>query len=155
MQRWNDMRRGLDYIGVGVGAIILDTEGRVFLARRGSLAQNERNRWEFPGGSVEFGETLEHALSREIAEEYGCEIEVQELLDVVDHIIPDEGQHWVSPTFICRVKGGTPHIREPHKCEEIGWFSIDEISEAKLTGASRKSLESLRKKKVARRNAKL
>ncbi len=140
------MRRGVDYIGVGVGAIIFDAESRVFLAKRGSLARNERNRWEFPGGSVEFGETLVLALVREIAEEYGCEIEVQELLGVVDHIIPDEGQHWVSPIFICRVKSGTPHIREPHKCREIGWFSLDEIPEATLTIASRKGLESLKKK---------
>jgi 8-oxo-dGTP diphosphatase len=140
------MKRGLNYIGVGVGAVIFDAEGRVFLAKRGSLARNERNRWEFPGGGVEFGETLVHALVREIAEEYGCEIEVQELLDVVDHIILEEGQHWVSPTFICTVKSGTPHIREPHKCDEIGWFSIDEVPEEKLTIASRKGLESLRKK---------
>lgn len=140
------MRRGVDYIGVGVGAIIFDAESRVFLAKRGPLARNERNRWEFPGGGVELGETLVHALGREIAEEYGCEIEVLELLDVVDHIIPDEGQHWVSPLFICRVKSGTPHIREPHKCEEIGWFSLAEIPEATLTIASRKGLESLKKK---------
>jgi mutator protein MutT len=140
------MKMGVDYIGVGVGAIIFDAEGRVFLAKRGSLARNERNRWEFPGGGVEFGETLMHALVREIAEEYGCEIEVQELLGVVDHIIPDEGQHWISPMFICRVKSGTPHICEPQKCKEIGWFVIDEIPEAKLTIASRKSLESLRRK---------
>ena len=71
---------------------------------------------------------------------------MQELLGVVDHIIPDEGQHWVSPMFICRVKSGTPHILEPHKCEEIGWFSLDEIPEATLTIASRKGLESLKKK---------
>ncbi len=144
------MRRGVDYIGVGVGAIIFDAESRVFLAKRGSLARNERHRWEFPGGSVEFGETLEHALVRELAEEHGCEIEVRELLGVVDHIIPDEGQHWVSPMFICRVKSGTPHIREPLKCEEIGWFSLDEIPEATLTIASRKGLESLKKKLRAR-----
>ena len=140
------MRKGFDYIGVGVGAIIFDAESRVFLAKRGSLAQNERNRWEFPGGGVEFGETLEHALVREIAEEYGCVIEVQELLGVVDHIIPDEGQHWVSPMFICRVKSGTPHILEPLKCEEIGWFFLDEIPDETLTIASRKGLESLKKK---------
>ena len=138
------MKRGVDYIGVG--AIIFDAEDKVFLAKRGSLARNERNRWEFPGGGVEFGETIVHALKREIAEEYGFEIEVQELLGVVDHIIPVEGQHWVSPMFICRVKSGTPHICEPHKCEEIGWFAIDEIPEAKLTVASMKGFEILKKK---------
>jgi 8-oxo-dGTP pyrophosphatase MutT (NUDIX family) len=52
------MQKGIDYIGVGVGAIIFDGAGRIFLAKRGAEAQNEKNRWEFPGGGVEFGETL-------------------------------------------------------------------------------------------------
>jgi len=140
------MKRGSDYIGVGVGAVIFNSEGRVFLALRGKEARNERHRWEFPGGGVEFGEGLEEALVREVREEYGFEIEVTGLLDVVNHIIPAEKQHWVSPTFLCLVKSGTPSIREPHKCEEIGWFSLDQLPEQQLTIASKKSLESLRKR---------
>ena len=139
------MKKGIDYIGVGVGAVILNSEGRVFLAKRGREVRNESGMWEFPGGGVEFGETLEHALAREVREEYGLEIEVQELLDVVNHLIPAEKQHWVSPTFLCRVKSGAPSIREPHKCDEIGWFTLDEIPEGLLTIASKKSLESFRK----------
>lgn len=91
------MQRGIDYIGVGVGAVIVDDQGRLFLARRGPQAKNERGLWEFPGGSVEFGECLTDALKREMREEYGVEITVGELLDVVDHLLPTEGQHWVSP----------------------------------------------------------
>ena len=132
---------------MGVGGIIFNAEGRVFLARRGREARNESGKWEFPGGGVEFGEALEHALAREVMEEYGIQIEVRELLDVVNHIIPAEGQHWVSPTFICRITDGTPVIREPHKCEAIGWFRVEEIPEQQLTIASKKSLESLKKKK--------
>jgi mutator protein MutT len=141
------MKKGIDYIGVGVGAVIMNTEGMVFLARRGKEARNERQKWEFPGGAVEFGERLEDALIREVKEEYDFDIEVEELLDVVNHIIPEEKQHWVSPTFLCRYTGGVPRIAEPHKCEEIGWFRIDRIPEQELTIASKKSLESLRKKR--------
>ena len=117
------MKRGLDYIGVGVGAIIVNDAGQVFLARRGPQAKNERGLWEFPGGSVEFGEKMADALRREMSEEYGIEIVVGELLDVVDHILPDEGQHWVSPTFICHIQSGIPVIQEPGKCSQIGWFN--------------------------------
>ena len=145
------MKKGVDYIGVGVGGIIFNAEGLVFLARRGREARNESGKWEFPGGGVEFGETLEHALAREILEEYGITIEAQELLDVVNHIIPREGQHWVSPTFICRMMSGTPVIREPHKCEAIGWFAIEDIPEKELTIASKKSLESLKKRREKKR----
>lgn len=121
------MRRGIDYIGVGVGAIIVDAEGRLFLAKRGPKAKNERGLWEFPGGGVEFGETLKAGLVREIAEEYGVTIEVGAMLTVTDHILPEEGQHWVSPSYICRVIAGTPTILEPEKCAAIGWFALDEI----------------------------
>jgi 8-oxo-dGTP diphosphatase len=141
------MKKGVDYIGVGVGAIIFNSDNKVFLARRGREARNESGKWEFPGGAVEFGETLEHAILREVKEEYGFEIMIDELLDVVNHLIPEEKQHWVSPTFLCRIKSGTPSILEPHKCDEIAWFELDEIPEKLLTLASKKSLKSLRKKK--------
>ena len=81
------MQRGIDFIGVGVGAVIVDDASRLFLARRGPLAKNERGLWEFPGGAVEFGERLADALRREIREEYGIEIAVGELLDVADHTL--------------------------------------------------------------------
>ena len=121
------MKRGIDYIGVGVGAIIVDNRGWLFLARRGIKAKNERGLWEFPGGSVELGETLAEALRREIREEFGIEITVGELLDVVDHILKEEGQHWVSPTFLCTITSGEPSIMEPEKCAEIGWFRPDAV----------------------------
>jgi 8-oxo-dGTP diphosphatase len=140
------MKKGIDYIGVGVGAVIFDSGGRVFLAKRGREARNESGKWEFPGGGVEFGETLQQAIVREVREEYGIEIAVLGLLDVVDHLIPEEGQHWVSPTFLCSISSGTPSIREPHKCDEIGWFTIDDIPVEKLSLASKKSLDSLEKK---------
>ena len=132
------MKRGIDYIGVGVGALLVDADGRLFLSRRGPLAKNERGLWEFPGGSVEFGETLAAALQREMGEEYGIEIAVGELLDVVDHILPDEGQHWVSPTFICSIVSGEPVLREPGKCAAIGWFFPEQMP-ADLTMITREN----------------
>jgi len=142
---YSAMRKGVDHIGVGVGAVIFNDSGEVFLAKRGHEARNEKHRWEFPGGSVEFGETLEHALQREMNEEFGIQIEVIRLLDVVDHILTNEKQHWVSPTYLCRHRSGTPVIREPHKCEAIGWFGLDSIPDAELSIASRKSLQSLKR----------
>jgi len=137
------MKRGVDYIGVGVGAIIIDKQGCIFLARRGPMAKNERGLWEFPGGSVEFGETLAQALQREIQEEYGIEISVGKLVDVADHILPQEHQHWVSPTYICEITTGVPYIREPEKCTEIGWFDVDQAPN-ELTQITRTNLENYR-----------
>jgi 8-oxo-dGTP diphosphatase len=139
------MIRGVDYIGVGVGAIIVDSDGRLFLARRGPKAKNERGLWEFPGGSVEFGETLAEALGREMREEFGIEIAVGGLLDVVDHILPAEGQHWISPTFLCTIRTGEPTILEPEKCSEIAWFNPD-APPADLTQITRENLDHYRRR---------
>ena len=93
---------GVDVIGVGVGALVFNDQNEVFLAQRGPQAKNERGTWEFPGGSVEFGEKLVDAIQREFREEYGMVIAVTDLLSVDDHILPDECQHWVSPTYLAR-----------------------------------------------------
>ena len=146
------MMRGKDYIGVGVGAVIIDEQGRLFFARRGPQAKNERGLWEFPGGSVEFGETLANALQREMREEFGIEIAVGELLDVVDHILPEEGQHWVSPTYLCTVALGEAQILEPGKCTQIGWFHPDEAP-VDLTMITRQNLEHYRQKQVRQSSA--
>lgn len=137
------MKPGVDYIGVGVGAIIIDDEGHLFMAKRGSKVTNEAGKWEFPGGSVEYGEKLRDAIRREIKEEFDIDIEVGLLLDAVDHILPEEGQHWVSPTFICRVISGEPRILEPDKCDEICWFGLDEIPE-NITKVTQVNLEDYR-----------
>lgn len=123
------MKPGHDYVGIGVGALVFDEAGRVFLAQRGPRAGNERGTWEFPGGKVSFGEKLVEAVTREFAEEYGMTIEVHELLGVSDHILLAEGEHWVSPTFLARHVVGEPRILEPEKCTAIGWFSFDELPE--------------------------
>lgn len=136
---------GIDCVGVGVGAVIVRDDGRIFLARRGPGARNERGRWEFPGGAVRFGEKLTDALAREVREEFGVRIEVGELISVVDHIIESEGQHWVAPGYRCRILEGEPAIQEPEKCSEFRWVAMDGIDGYPLTGASRKTYESLKK----------
>jgi len=140
------MKRGVDYIGVGVGAAIFNDEGKLFITKRGKEAKNERGKWEIPGGSVEFGETFEQAIKREIKEEHDIEIEIIELLGICDHIIPDEHQHWVSPTYICRITKGVPRIVEPHKCDQIGWFSIKEAEKLPLSIVTKYDLSLLKNK---------
>lgn len=121
------MKPGHDYIGIGVGAMVFNEDGEVFLSQRGPHSGNEKGTWEFPGGKVFFGETLADAIIREFIEEYGMEIKIVELLGVNDHILLEEHQHWVSPTFIARHHSGIPAILEPTKCTAIGWFTLDTL----------------------------
>ena len=140
------MRAGIDYIGVGVGAAIFNDKGEIFITKRGSKAKNERGKWEIPGGSVQFGETFEQAVKREIKEELGIEIKVLEMLKIWDHIIPEDKQHWVAPTYICKIIKGTPKIKEPDKCEAIGWFTPSEAEKLPLSIITKYDIELLKKK---------
>lgn len=122
------MKKGQDYVGVGVGAMIFDEDGRLLLTKRGQGAKNERGCWEVPGGDVEFGETRAEAVVREVMEELGVAVEVVEELHTIDHLIPGEGQHWVATPFVVRILDAQePRIMEPHKCEAIEWFEIDKL----------------------------
>lgn len=60
-----------------VGAVIR-RDRKILLAQRACVSLN--GKWEFPGGKVESGETHQEALEREIGEELGVKIIVQEKL---------------------------------------------------------------------------
>lgn len=138
------MKRGVDYIGVGIGAIIINNEGKYLLAKRGRKAKNERGKWEFPGGGIEFGDTMHDTIKREMMEELGIEIEIFDHLPPIDHIIPYDNQHWVTSGVMANIKKGTPKIMEKEKCDAIGWFTIDDIVKLDLSIATLKYIDILK-----------
>jgi mutator protein MutT len=62
-----------------VTAAVIEREGKVLLARR-SRSGSAGGRWEFPGGTIEPGETPEQCLARELREELGIDSRVGEFL---------------------------------------------------------------------------
>jgi len=122
------MKKGVDYIGVSAGALILNEKGEIFLNKRSQKTRNSRGQWEAPGGAVEFGETREEAVVREIKEEFGVDIEIIRVLQVADEILVEDKQHWLATTFVVKIKDGQiPKIMEPEKSDAIGWFSLDNL----------------------------
>ncbi len=87
----------------------------------------ESGYWSIPGGTVELFETVENAILREIKEELDVTVDIIDLLGVTNHIVTNEGLHWVSPAFLVRINGGTPQNREPDKHKEMAWFSINRL----------------------------
>ena len=49
------------------------------------------------------------------------------MLHTADEILKEDKQHWVPTTFITKIKSGIPAILEPEKCDEIGWFDINDL----------------------------
>ena len=74
-------------------------------------------------------ETFEDAVKREVKEECGVEIKVEKLLEICDHIVERENQHWVSPSFLCKITEGEPKIMEPTKHTDMQWFDLHTLPE--------------------------
>lgn len=70
-------------------AVIRAVDGRVLIAKR-PLDKHQGGLWEFPGGKVEAGESVEAALARELAEELGITVTAAQPLIQVRHDYPDK-----------------------------------------------------------------
>lgn len=131
-------------IEVGVGAVIIDDDGKLLLAKRGKNVSVHVGLWESPGGGVDFGETFADAAKREAKEELGVEVETIAMLGLVEYIKPEDGKHIVGPAFVCKITSGTPKICEPDKCDEIGWFTIEEALKLPLSKFGKHDIENYR-----------
>jgi ADP-ribose pyrophosphatase len=123
------MKIGVDYIGVGCGALIVNENGETLLLKRSSNTRNEAGFWSKPGGGVEFGEEVEEALKREVKEELGVDIGEIRFLSFTNSIMKEDSQHWVSLNYCAKIIKGEPKNLEPHKHEEIKWFKLDQLPE--------------------------
>jgi len=114
---------------VGVGALIHDREGRVLLIKR--RFEPNKGRWSLPGGLLETGETLLEAGRREVKEEVGVEIEVEELFQVSEEIVRDtEGKarfHFVLVDFLATVDPEDATIILNAESESFIWAKAKDI----------------------------
>ncbi len=121
------MKPGKDYIGVGCGALIINNKNETLLTKRTPKSRNQAGLWSKPGGMVEFNESVEDALIREVKEELGVDIELIRPLGFTNHILNSEDQHWVAIHYLAKIIKGEPCIMEPDKIEEIKWFNFNNL----------------------------
>ena len=120
-----------------MGAVIVH-EGRVLLIRRGK--EPMRGRWLVPGGTVEWGETLEQAVVREVQEETGLVVRPRELLVVLDRIhhapaSPGEiAYHYVIVDYLCEWVSGTP--RAGSDAEEVALVPFEDLASYEVPEAA-------------------
>jgi len=125
---------------IGVGAIIIQN-GKILIVRRGS--EPGKGKWSVPGGLVELGETVEQTVVREVKEECGLDVEVDELIDVVDSMTFDENgklkYHFVILDFFVKIKGG--ELRPGNDAKGALWVPLEEVEKYDLTKTFREFLK--------------
>lgn len=105
---------------IEVVAAIIHKNDCIFVTQRGY--GEFKDRWEFPGGKVEPGESYESALVREIREELDVEIKVQDLFYTVDCEYPDF--HLIMHCFHCVIVMGNIILKEH---EDARWLKKEEL----------------------------
>ena len=94
--------------------------------------------WEFPGGKVEEGESLETTLRREIQEELGVKVEVGRPYLEQTHQYPDRRVHL--HFFECRILEGSPECRQ---AAALMWARPEEMAGLELPEANRELVRKL------------
>jgi 8-oxo-dGTP diphosphatase len=110
-------------IKVGVGVMILK-DGKVLLGKRRNA--HGAGEYAFPGGHLEFGESIFDCARRETIEEAGIEIKNIKFL-FFSNLTQYNGKHYANIEVVSEWKSGKPKIAEPDKFEGWGWYPLDKL----------------------------
>lgn len=126
-------------VHVAVGVILAADGESIFLARRLQTA-HQGGLWEFPGGKVEAGESVDVALRRELHEELGIDMRTCEPLVEVRH---DYGDKQVFlDVHVVTAFNGEPHGREG---QETAWCRVDQLASMAFPAANRPIVDAVLK----------
>ncbi len=124
-----DMQRGFEYIGVNCVFWCHDSKNRLLLHKRSAKCRDEQGRWDCGAGSMEFGETFEETINREVKEEYGVKPMKIEYLGTANVLRKHNGRktHWIKNLHWVLVNPKKVKNADPEKIEKIGWFTLDNL----------------------------
>jgi len=108
-----------------VGGCIFNEKGQVLLQRR-----QDKNKWGFPGGAIELGESAENVVKREIKEETGLDVIVSKLIGIYtdyydEYPNGDKAQCITIFLELKKVSGELSYSDE--ETLELRYFSLNEV----------------------------
>ncbi len=135
---------GARHIVVPFGVVIRD--GKMLITKRNDPQRPDfHEKWEMPGGIMEFGVTMEENVVREIKEETGYDVEVIERLNHVyikEQVYPTwKYQVYLIP-FVCKIVGGEESLSDAEVLE-AKWIGADEYDKFKFLDKTDEMIEEI------------
>ena len=107
---------------VFAAGVIFDQDNKILLVKS---TYQRFHPWGLPGGSLEYGESAEEAVKREVWEETGLIVEIKRLL-LVKTWSPDR----VGMYYLCEISGGEIHPTD--EVSEADYFSLDDLPDVRF-----------------------
>lgn len=101
---------------LSAGAVVLNDEGKILLIK------GPRRGWEFPGGIIENGETIQQGIIREVKEETGIDIELKKFCGIYQNLDASV----CATCWLAKAIGGK--IRTSSESLEVGFYTLEEVS---------------------------
>ncbi len=122
--------------------IVRNKEDEFLFLQRSGNDRNNAGLWEFPGGKLDVGQDLSHALEREVMEETGLLVEPSSRLVFAESFVigdePYKGLPYVALFGIAHVVGGK--FKLSHEHDASLWANFNNALDLDLTAESRKAL---------------
>jgi 8-oxo-dGTP diphosphatase len=118
--------------------LIRNKKGEVLLMRRSNTGYMD-GYYDFPSGHVERGERVQDAAARELLEETGVKVRIEDLKLWHINQFSAGGQDYYNFFFVADVWQGEPTITEADKCDDMQFFSLSALP--KMTAGTHVALE--------------
>ncbi|MBP6858997.1 MAG: NUDIX domain-containing protein [Candidatus Magasanikbacteria bacterium] len=129
---------------------IIVKDGKMLLTKRRDIRPEFNDKWEFPGGGVENGESFDETLIREVGEETGYRVsKIEQLPDILTTTVNSKSELYQVHLYmnICKIKSGKFQFADA-ETSDYGWFTYKEALKKDLLPLNKKLIQSKNNKKV-------
>lgn len=126
-----------------IGVAVIWNDQRDILIDRRLTGGTMGGLWEFPGGKLEPGETIEACIQREIQEELGIKVDVGEHLITIDHTYTDI--RVTLTVHYCYHSAGIPQAIE---CEQVQWVKLAELDNFTFPAANTQIITAIKQREA-------